>query len=363
MGNSLGKLFTITCFGESHGRGVGIIIDGCPAGLPVAEDDIQKDLERRKPGASAAATTRVEEDKVEIISGIFEGFTTGAPICLLVWNKDIDSSEYEKNRFILRPGHADYTAFVKYGGFSDFRGGGRFSGRITAAFVMAGAIARKMLGRLDIDIFAHTVEIGGIKAQPKELTDIKEGSRKNQLWCADLEAAEKMTRLIEKAKEENDSLGGVIEGVALNVPVGLGEPVFDNLDGELAKALFAIPAVKGVEFGAGFAVAVKRGSENNDPFIIKDGKIVTETNNAGGVLGGISDGMPVIVRVAIKPTASIARSQKTVDVEKMKEVSLAVKGRHDVCIVPRAVPVVEAMMAVTICDFALRAGLIPRVFK
>ena len=363
MGNSLGKLFTITCFGESHGRGVGIIIDGCPAGLPVAEDDIQKDLERRKPGASAAATTRVEEDKVEIISGIFEGFTTGAPICLLVWNKDIDSSEYEKNRFVLRPGHADYTAFVKYGGFSDFRGGGRFSGRITAAFVMAGAIARKMLGRLDIDIFAHTVEIGGIKAQPKELTDIKEGSRKNQLWCADLEAAEKMTRLIEKAKEENDSLGGVIEGVALNVPVGLGEPVFDNLDGELAKALFAIPAVKGVEFGVGFAVAVKRGSENNDPFIIKDGKIVTETNNAGGVLGGISDGMPVIVRVAIKPTASIARSQKTVGVEKMKEVSLAVKGRHDVCIVPRAVPVVEAMMAVTLGDFALRAGLIPRVLK
>jgi chorismate synthase len=363
MGDSLGKLFTITCFGESHGRGVGIIIDGCPAGLAVAEDDIQKDLERRKPGTSAASTGRVEEDKVEILSGIFEGFTTGAPICLLVWNKDIDSSEYEKNRFVLRPGHADYTAFVKYGGFSDFRGGGRFSGRITAALVMAGAIARKMLGRLDIDIFAHTVEIGGIKAQPIEMSKIKGSSRKNQLWCADPEAAEKMTRLIEKVKKEGDSLGGIVEGVALNVPVGLGEPVFDNLDGELAKALFAIPAVKGVEFGVGFAVAKKKGSENNDPFIIKDGKIVTATNNAGGVLGGISNGMPVIVRVAIKPTASIARSQKTVDVEKMKEVSLAVKGRHDVCIVPRAVPVVEAVIAVTIGDFALRAGLIPRVLK
>ena len=363
MGNSLGKIFTITCFGESHGRGVGIVIDGCPAGLPVAEDDIQNDLERRKPGASAASTGRVEEDKVEILSGIFDGFTTGAPICLLVWNKDIDSSEYEKNRFILRPGHADYTAFVKYGGFNDFRGGGRFSGRITAAFVMAGAIARKLLGRLGIDVFAHTVEIGSIKAQPVEMSKIKESSRKNSLWCADQSAAEEMARLIEKAKEENDSLGGVIEGVALNVPVGLGEPVFDNFDGELAKALFAIPAVKGVEFGAGFAEAKKKGSENNDPFIIKDGKIITATNNAGGVLGGISNGMPVIVRVAIKPTASIARSQKTVDVEKMKEVSLAVKGRHDVCIVPRAVPVVEAMMAATICDFALRAGLIPRVLK
>jgi chorismate synthase len=340
-----------------------MVIDGCPAGLAVAEDDIQKDLERRKPGASAASTGRVEEDKVEILSGIFEGFTTGAPVCLLVWNKDIDSSEYEKNRFILRPGHADYTAFVKYGGFNDFRGGGRFSGRITAALVMAGAIARKMLGRLGIDIFAHTVEIGGIKAQPIEMSKIKESSRKNSLWCADQEAAEKMTQLIEEVKKEGDSLGGVIEGVALNVPAGLGEPVFDNFDGELAKALFAIPAVKGVEFGAGFAAAGMKGSENNDPFIIKGGKVVTKTNNAGGVLGGISNGMPVMVRVAIKPMASIARSQQTVDVEKMKEVSLAVKGRHDVCIVPRAVPVVEAMMAVTLGDFALRAGLIPRVLK
>jgi chorismate synthase len=252
---------------------------------------------------------------------------------------------------------------VKYGGFNDFRGGGRFSGRITAALVMAGAIARKMLGRLGIDIFAHTVEIGGIKAQPIEMSKIKESSRKNSLWCADQEAAEKMTQLIEEVKKEGDSLGGVIEGVALNVPAGLGEPVFDNFDGELAKALFAIPAVKGVEFGAGFAAAGMKGSENNDPFIIKGGKVVTKTNNAGGVLGGISNGMPVIVRVAIKPTASIARSQKTVDVEKMKEVDLALKGRHDVCIVPRAVPVVEAMMAVTLGDFALRAGLIPRVLK
>jgi len=362
MDNSLGKLFTITTFGESHGNCMGVVIDGCPAGLPITEEDIQQEVERRRPGA-VGTTGRWEPDKVEILSGVYNGFTTGAPICLLTWNKDIDSGVYKRNRFALRPGHADYTAFVKYGGFNDFRGGGRFSGRITVAFVMAGAIAKKLLGRLGVDIFAHTVEIGGIKAQPKELTEIKENARKNPLWCADQEAAEKMARLIEKTREEKDSLGGIIEGVALNVPAGLGEPVFDNLDGELAKALFAVPAVKGVEFGVGFAVAGMKGSENNDPFIIKEGKIITATNNAGGILGGISNGMPLVVRVAIKPTASIARSQETVDIQKMTETSITVMGRHDVCIVPRAVPVVEAMMALTLCDFALRAGLIPGVIK
>ena len=342
---------------------MGVIIDGCPAGLPITEEDIQREVDKRKPGASIATTKRVEEDKVEIPSGIFNGFTTGAPICLLVWNKDIDSSEYEKNRFLLRPGHADYTAFIKYGGFNDFRGGGRFSGRITATFVMAGAIAKKLLSLSSIEVLAHTVEIGGIKAKPREFEEIKENVAKNPLRCADLEAAEAMTKLIEQVKKEGDSLGGIIEGIARNVPVGLGEPVFENLDGELAKAILAIPAVKGVEFGAGFSAAGKKGSENNDPFIIKNGKIVTMTNNAGGILGGISNGMPIVIRVAVKPTASIAKSQETVNIEKMEEVGLAVKGRHDVCIVPRAVPVVEAMMAVTLCDFALRAGLVPRVIK
>jgi len=360
MGNSLGKLFTITGFGESHGACMGVVVDGCPAGLPLAEADIQPEVERRRPGA-AGTTERWEPDKVEITSGVYDGHTTGAPICMLTWNKDIDSGVYKKNRFALRPGHADYTAFMKYGGFNDFRGGGRFSGRITLAYVMAGAIARKLIGRLGIDVFAHTVAIGGIKARTGELDKIKENARQNPLWCADREAAAKMARLIEKAREEKDSLGGVIEGIALNVPVGLGEPVFDNLDGELSKALFAIPAVKGVEFGAGFAVADMKGSENNDLYDIRDGKIVTRTNNAGGVLGGISTGMPVIVRVAVKPTASIARSQETIDIQKMAETNLTVTGRHDTCIVPRAVPGVEAMMAVTICDFALRAGLITRV--
>ena len=252
---------------------------------------------------------------------------------------------------------------MKYGGFSDFRGGGRFSGRITAAFVMGGAIARKLLSLIGIEILAHTVEIGGIRAEPKEANEIRENTAKNPLKCADPKAAEEMARAIEKVKEEGDSLGGIVEGIVLNVPVGLGEPVFDTVDGELAKALLAIPAVKGIEFGSGFAAASKKGSENNDPFILKDGKIVTATNNSGGVLGGISNGMPIVVRVAIKPTASIAKAQATVNIKNMESASLTTKGRHDACIVPRAVAVVESMMTVTLCDLAMRAGLIPRVIK
>jgi len=363
MGNSFGKLFTITSFGESHGRCVGVTVDGCPAGLPLTEEDIQIEVDKRRPGENIAATRRVEEDKVEILSGTFNGHTTGAPICLLIWNRDIDSSEYEKTRFLLRPGHADYTAFIKYGGFNDFRGGGRFSGRITATFVMAGAVAKKLLNLISVEVLAHTIEIGGIKAQTKVPDEIGRNMEKNPLRCADLEAAKEMERLIEKARGEGDSVGGVIEGMALNMPVGLGEPVFDTLEGDLAKALFAIPAVKGVEFGSGFSAAGKRGLENNDPFTVKAGKIVTITNNAGGILGSISNGMPIVLRVAVKPTPSIASSQETVDIKKIQSASLEVKGRHDACIVPRATPVVESMMAVTLCDFAMRAGLIPEVIK
>ncbi len=363
MSNTLGKLFAITSFGESHGQCVGVIIDGCPAGLPITEADIQKELDRRKPGIGVAATPRTEEDKVQILSGIFDEKTTGAPVCLLVLNRDINSSSYEETRFLLRPGHADYTAFIKYGGFNDFRGGGRFSGRITAGFVMAGAVAKKLLSLKGMEVLAHTTEIGGIEAKSKSFDEIKENVNQNPLRCADLAAAEEMARAIEQAKAEGDSVGGIIEGIALNIPGGLGEPVFDTLDGELAKALFAIPAVKGVEFGSGFSVAGKRGSENNDPFAIKDGKIVIVTNNAGGILGGISNGMPIVVRVAVKPTSSIAKNQKTVDIKNMENATLSVKGRHDVCIVPRAVEVVEAMMAVTLCDFAIKTGLLPRVIK
>ncbi len=363
MGNRLGKLFTVTGFGESHGSCVGVVIDGCPAGLKIAAADIQAALDKRKPVKGTLATSRVEEDKAEILSGIFNGYTTGAPICLLVRNKDTDSSVYEKMRFLPRPGHADFTAFMKYGGFNDFRGGGRFSGRITAGYVMAGAVARKLLDTLHIDIFAHTIEIGGVAAGPVSLFQIKKNVTQNPLRCADVRAAEVMLQKIKEAGAAGDSVGGVVEGIALNVPVGLGEPVCDTLEGDLAKALFAIPAIKGVEFGAGFPAAAKSGSENNDAFVMKGGKILTATNNAGGILGGISNGMPLVVRVAVKPTPSIAAAQQTVDLKLKRAAKLEIKGRHDTCIVPRVVPVVEAMMAVTLCDFALRAGKIPGVIE
>jgi chorismate synthase len=359
--NSLGKLFTMTSFGESHGRCVGAVIDGCPAGLAITEADIQKELDRRRPGGGVAATERSEADRVEIISGVFNDRTTGAPICMVVWNEDVVSTDYEKIRFLPRPGQADYTAFMKYGGFNDYRGGGRFSGRITATLVMAGAVARRLLAILGVEIVAHTVAIGGVTAEAKSLDEIRKNRVKNPLWCADPKASREMLGLIEAVKKEGDSLGGVIEGVALNVPVGLGEPLFATLDGELARAMLAIPAVKGVEFGSGFATASKKGSENNDPFTLKDGRIATASNNAGGILGGLSNGMPVVLRVAVKPTPSISKSQPTVNIKDMAPATVTVKGRHDVCIVPRAVVVVESMMALTLCDLALRAGLIPRI--
>ncbi len=363
MQNSFGKLFTITSFGESHGKCVGTIVDGCPAGLPITEADIQKEVDKRRAGESVAATTRLEKDRVEILAGVSDGFTTGAPICLLIWNTDIDDTDYEKIRFRLRPGHADYTAYMKYGGFTEWRGGGRFSGRTTATFVMAGAIAKKLLNLIGTEIIAHTVAIGDIKTKPMEFDQIKKNAEQDPLRCADSEASKEMVKLIARVKEEGDSVGGIIEGIARNVPIGLGEPAFDNLDGDLAKALLAIPAVKGVEFGAGFSAARMKGSENNDPFIIKDGKIATVTNNAGGILGGINNGMPIVVRVAVKPTPSIAKPQETVNIKSMESARLAVRGRHDTCIALRAVVVVESMVAVTLCDFAMRAGLIPRVIK
>ena len=363
MSNSFGTLFSITSFGESHGRYIGIIIDGCPAGLAVAEEDFRYDLDRRRAGGSIASTTRREKDKAEIFSGVFNGFTTGAPLCLVIKNEDFNDDDYTEIQSKMRPGHADFTAHEKYGGFNDWRGGGRFSGRITAGFVMAGTIAKKLLKIPGIEIIAHTVEIGGVAAKPVDYASVKKNAAQETLFCADKTAAKKMTESIAAAKAAGDSVGGIIEGIAVNVPVGLGEPVFDNLDGELAKALLAIPAVKGVEFGAGFAAARLKGSENNDPFTIKNGKVITTTNNSGGILGGISNGMPLVVRVAVKPTSSAALAQRTVDIEKMEPATIEVGGRHDACIVPRAVPVVEAMMAVTLCDFAMRAGLIPRVIK
>jgi len=362
--NSIGKEFVVTCFGESHGRCVGVIVDGCPAGLPLSEQDIQKELDKRIPPKTEIVSERREKDIVEILSGTFNGFTTGAPICALVWNKDVIPGEYDLMKDTPRPGHADYPARIKYGSFNDYRGGGRFSGRITVAFVMAGAIAKKLLDLFGVEVLAYTVEIGNVKLRKvPTLQEIRRNAYKTSVRCPDLESAKEMEEAILKAKNEGDSVGGVVECTALNVPVGVGEPLFDSLDADMAKILFDVPAVKGVEFGAGFKATRLRGSENNDPFAIRGGKIVTLTNNAGGVLGGLSSGMPIVVRTAIKPTPSISKEQKTVDLSKMEETTIRVKGRHDPCVVPKAVPVIESAVAIVLADHMLRAGIIPKVLK
>jgi chorismate synthase len=363
MSNTLGEIFKITIFGESHGPAIGIVIEGCPAGLEVSQSDIQKAVDRRKPRSDAGQTARREADEVEILSGVFEGRTTGMSLALLVRNRDIDSKAYGKMRYTPRPGHADYTAWVKYDGFNDFRGGGAFSGRVTVALVMAGAVAAKLLSTLGIETTAYTVQIGSVLARPKPLNVVRTNIDQNALRCGDSAAAKKMQAEIEKVAKAGDSLGGIIECQAINVPAGLGEPYFNTLEGQLAKAFFAIPAVKGVEFGSGFWAAGITGSQNNDPFIIADNTIGTATNHAGGILGGISDGSPIIARIAVKPVPSIALSQTTVDLLTMKECEISTVGRHDSCIVPRAAVVVEAMMAITLCDFALKAGFLKRTMK
>ena len=360
--NSIGKEFVITCFGESHGRCVGAIIDGCPAGLPLAEEDIQKELDKRLPQKKEIVSARREKDTVELLSGVYEGFTTGAPICVLVWNKEVISDDYDSIRHTPRPGHADYPAKIKYLGFNDHRGGGRFSGRLTVAFVMAGAIAKKLLTLAGIEVLAYTTEIGGVKmASIPSLEDIRTKTYGSSVRCPEPKVAEKMEETILNAKKMGDSVGGIVECIASNVLVGIGEPVFDSLDAELAKMLFNVPAVKGVEFGVGFETARLKGSENNDSYIIHNGEIEAVTNNAGGVLGGLSSGMPIVVRVAVKPTPSISKKQKTVDMLNMADTTIQVKGRHDSCVVPKAVPVVEASVAVVLVDLLLRTGLIPKV--
>lgn len=357
-------MFVVTCFGESHGKFVGAVIDGCPAGLPLSEKDVQTELDKRVPPKPEIVSERIEKDSVEIFSGIFEGFTTGAPICAVVRNKRAIPSDYDIIRELPRPGHADYTAHVKYGGFNDHRGGGRFSGRITVAFVIAGAIAKKMLKMFGVEVFAYTTAIGNVKVDRTLTVDeVRSNTYRSAVRCPDSECTKNMIEAILKAKSEGDSIGGIIECTALNVPVGVGEPVFDALDADIAKTLFAVPAVKGVEFGAGFKAATLRGSENNDEYMIKDGKVITTTNSAGGILGGLSNGMPITVRVAIKPTPSISKMQKTVNLQKMEETMIKIKGRHDPCIVPKAVPAIEAALAIVLADHMLRAGFIPKVLK
>ncbi len=355
--NTFGHAFRITTWGESHGKAVGCVVDGCPAGLEVDLEFIDREMERRRPGGKYASK-RKERDRVEILSGVFEGITLGTPISMLIWNTDVDSRPYEELKTIFRPGHADFTYQAKFG-VRDWRGGGRASARETAARVAAGAIAKLLLRKYGIKVMGYAREVAGVKCEIQDPETAFERAEKSPLRMPDERAEKEAERRVREAMNAGDSVGGIVEVVARNVPAGLGEPVFGKLDAYLAYAVMSIPAVKGVEIGAGFEAARMRGSENNDPLYL-DGSIRFRTNNAGGILGGISNGEDIVLRAAIKPTPSISRKQRTVDFEKMEEVEISIKGRHDPCIVPRAVPVVEAMVSLVLVDCMTLQGLIPR---
>ena len=354
MGNTFGQLFRVTTFGESHGGGIGVVIDGCPPKIDISGADIQRELDRRKPGQSKITTQRQEEDRCEILSGVFEGQTLGTPIALLVRNQDARPQDYVDLAKTFRPSHADFTYEAKYG-IRNWQGGGRASARETIGRVAAGVIARKVLRTFypRIDIVGYVAQVHDIVAKiDKSKAQMKEVEL-NMVRCPDSAAAKKMISLIEKTREQGDSLGGVIECVVHNAPVGLGEPVFDKLEADLAKAMLSLPATKGFEIGSGFSATRMRGSEHNDAFEMRDDRVRTATNFSGGIQGGISNGEEIYFRVAFKPTATISREQKTVTASR-KQTKLAARGRHDPCVLPRAVPMVEAMAALVLCDHALR---------
>lgn len=355
--NFFGQIFRITTFGESHGKAIGVVIDGCPAGINLSVDEIDAELEHRQPGKNPYTSPRKEKDKAEILSGIFEGKTTGAPISILIWNKDADSSKYEPIKNLLRPGHANFTYLEKYGIF-DYRGGGRSSARETAARVAAGAVAKKILAHFDIKLVAFVAEIGGIGIEDPELENLSALKKKiysNPLFCPDEKQGQKMMEAITQAKEDGDSLGGILQAAVSNLPVGLGDPIYGKLEGKLAAAMLSLPATKGFEIGSGFAAARMKGSEHNDAFDIDEkGNVTTETNFAGGLLGGISTGLPLTFRVAFKPTSSIKKPQKTVNLKgEKKPFKLPEGSRHDPCVAIRAVPIIEAMTACVIADAIL----------
>ncbi|HXX42963.1 MAG TPA: chorismate synthase [Chthoniobacterales bacterium] len=354
MGNSFGQLFRITTFGESHGGGIGVVIDGCPPRVKIERAEIQRELDRRRPGQSRITTQRKEEDHCEILSGVFSGESLGTPIAILVRNQDARSEDYAEMAKTFRPSHADFTYDAKYG-IRNWQGGGRASARETIGRVAAGAIARKVLTTLypKIEILAYVTEIHEIAAKIDKSRVRRNSVDANIVRCPDLAAATKMISLIEKTRAQGDSLGGVIECVVRSAPAGWGEPVFDKLEADLAKAMLSLPATKGFEIGSGFSATKMRGSEHNDPFEIRSGKIRTSTNYSGGVQGGISNGEEIYFRVAFKPTATIAREQETVTAAR-EETKLGGRGRHDPCVLPRAVPIVEAMAALVLCDHALR---------
>jgi chorismate synthase len=351
MSNIIGKLFTFTSFGESHGKGIGGIVDGCPAGVIIDEDFIQSELDRRRPGQSAIATPRKEDDKVEFLSGVFEGKTTGTPIAFIIWNQNQHSSDYDHLKEIYRPSHADYTYQQKYG-IRDHRGGGRSSARETASRVVAGAIAKLVLKQIGVKISAYTSQVGPFamtqKANEVDLSDIEN----NIVRCPQQEIAEQMIEYIQQLKKDGDSTGGIISCIIKGVPVGWGEPIFDKLQARLAYAMLSINASHGFDYGKGFEGVALKGSEMNDPFYVENGHVRTRTNNSGGIQGGISNGEDIFFRVLFKPVATISKKQETIDTE-LNEVNLQARGRHDPCVLPRAVPIVEAMAAITLLDLYL----------
>ncbi len=352
-GNTFGTLFRVTNWGESHGKALGVVVDGCPALLKLTETDIQKELDRRRPGQSEITSPRDEKDRVEILSGVFEGKTTGAPISLIIKNEDFRKNDYTEIEKVYRPSHADFTYEEKYG-IRDSFGGGRSSARLTAGHVAAGAIAKKLLQEsAAVEIVGYVKKIKDIEAviDTGKVTAVLTES--NIVRCPDGNAAQKMIALIKDTKKKGDSLGGVVECIVRNVPAGLGEPLFDKLEADLAKAMLAINATKGFEIGLGFGGTALFGSQHNDSFFVEKGAVKTATNHSGGIQGGISNGMPIIFRVAFKPTATIHKKQKTVNTN-YEEVTLEPAGRHDPCVLPRAVPIVEAMAALVLCDHYLR---------
>lgn len=355
--NTIGSELRLTLFGASHGPCVGAVLDGVPPGMMIDAGRIQSEVDLRRPRADIG-TPRVEEDQVEVVSGILDGRSTGGPITLLVMNRDTDSKKYERFKTVPRPGHADLTARSKYSECVDLRGGGQFSGRMTVALVAAGSIAKMLLEEQGIRVAAFVRQIGSVRDD--EERDVTTGvlSRSNDVRAANEELAELMRKEIISAKEDGDSVGGVVECVVDGLPMGLGEPFFDTVEGELAKMMFAVPGVKGIEFGAGFRAASMRGSQHNDPFVLIDGKVRTAKNDAGGILGGITNGMPLVFRAAIKPTASIAKGQRSLDLKSGRQTELKIEGRHDPCIAPRAVPVIEGAAALVLADLSMRGGTV-----
>ena len=353
MSSTYGENLKLSIFGQSHGAAIGMMLDGIPAGLPVDTDALQVFLNRRAPGQNGWSTPRKEADRPEFLSGILDGFTCGAPIAAAIYNKNTRSGDYANLKDCPRPGHADLTAQIKYGGFQDAAGGGHFSGRLTAPLCIAGGLCKQWLEGMGIQVFAHIAAVAGISDTPFDPLAPDKDSVQPEFPVINPDAGARMRDAISTARSDGDSVGGVVECAVTGLPAGLGEPMFGGVESRIAQIVYGVPAVKGVEFGAGFAAAGLRGSQNNDGYVIADGKIRTATNTAGGILGGITTGMPLIFRAALKPTPSISRPQQSVNLSTGEAQELTVKGRHDPCIVPRAVPVIEAAAAIAIFDMIL----------